>query len=70
MPTHPDLPDGWHEHARRRSREVVEAVERARAEREATAPRSLAQLARERRERMTAEDQARSATSVPPPQGG
>jgi hypothetical protein len=67
MPTHPDLPEGWQEHARRRSREVTEAVERARAEREAAAPRSLAQLAREQRERLTAEDRARSTTSVPPP---
>jgi hypothetical protein len=67
MPTHPDLPEGFHERARRRSREVTEAVERARAAREATAPRSRAQLARERRERLTAEDEARSGTSVPPP---
>jgi hypothetical protein len=50
------MPDGFHEAARRRSAEVTEAVERARAAREANAPKSLDQLARERRARLEAQD--------------
>ena len=67
MPTHPDLPDGFHEIARRRSAEVTEAIERARAAREASAPKSRVERARERRARLEAEDAARAARSVPPP---
>lgn len=69
MPTHPDMPDGWHDVARRRSAKVTAAVERARAAREALAPKSRDQLARERRARLEAEEAARAATSVPPPGG-
>lgn len=61
------MPDGFHDAARRRSAEVTEAIERARAAREASAPESREQLARERRARLEAEDAARAATSVPPP---
>lgn len=68
MPTHPDMPDGFHEVARRRSAEVTDAIERARAAREARAAKSRDQLARERRARLDREDAARAATSVPPPQ--
>jgi antitoxin (DNA-binding transcriptional repressor) of toxin-antitoxin stability system len=62
------MPDGFHDVARRRSGEVTEAVERARAAREANAVKSREQLARERRSRLEAEDGARAATSVPPPE--
>lgn len=61
------MPEGFHEAARRRSAEVTEALERARAAREAAAPKSRDELARERRERLEAQDAARAATSVPPP---
>lgn len=61
------MPDGFHQAARRRSAEVTEAIERARAIREASAPKSRDQLAREGRERLEAQDAARAATSVPPP---
>jgi len=67
VPTHRDLPDGFHEISRRRSAEVTEAIERARAGREANAAKTRDQLARERRARLNAEDAARAATSVPPP---
>jgi hypothetical protein len=33
VPTHRDMPDSFHEVARRRSAEVTEAIERARAAR-------------------------------------
>jgi hypothetical protein len=69
MPTHRDMPDGFHEIARRRSAETTDAIERARAAREAGAAKSRAQLACERRERLEAEDAARAATSIPPPPG-
>jgi len=61
------MPDGFHDVARRRSAEVTEAIERARAVREANAPKSREELARERRARLEAQDAARAATSVPPP---
>lgn len=67
MPTHPDMPEGFHDVARRRSAEVTAAIERARAAREASAPKSREQLARERRARLEAADASRAATSVPPP---
>jgi len=67
MPTHRDLPDGFHDVARRRSAEVTEAIERARAARETNAAVSRDQLARDRRSRLEAEDAARAGTSVPPP---
>lgn len=62
------MPDGFHDVARRRSAAVTDAIERARAAREANAPKSRDQLARERRARLEAEDAARAATSVPPPE--
>ncbi|HKG38658.1 MAG TPA: hypothetical protein VKB25_06685 [Conexibacter sp.] len=61
------MPEGFHEAARRRSAEVTEAIERARAEREASAPKSREQLARARCDRLEAQDAARAATSIPPP---
>jgi hypothetical protein len=67
MPTHRDMPESWQAHARRRSAEVTDAVERARALREQSAPKTLPQLARERRARLAAADAARTFTSVPPP---
>jgi hypothetical protein len=67
MPTHRDMPDGFHDAARRQSAQMTEAVERARAVREANAPKSLEQLARERRARLEAQDAARAATSIAPP---
>jgi hypothetical protein len=67
MPTHRDMPQSWQEHARRRSDDVTRAVEHARALREQTAVKTLPELARERRSRLTAADAARAATSVPPP---
>jgi hypothetical protein len=70
MPTHPDMPEGWQEHARRRSQEVLEADERARRQRAEDAPVGLDELARKRRERMAAEDARRAAQSVPPPPPG
>jgi hypothetical protein len=67
MPTHRDMPAAWQEHARRRSQDVTRAVERARDLREQSASKTLPQLARERRSRLTAADAARAATTVPPP---
>jgi len=67
VPTHRDMPDGFHDAARRRSAEVTDAIERARALREANAVKSRDQLARERRSRLEAADAARAASSVPPP---
>jgi phosphoglycolate phosphatase-like HAD superfamily hydrolase len=67
VPTHRDMPEGFHDAAHRRSAEVTEAVERARAARAATAVNSRDQLARERRARLESEDAARTATSRPPP---
>jgi len=61
------MPEGWEEQARRRSAAMLQAVERARSEREATAPKSREQLASERRARLEAEDAARATTSAPPP---
>lgn len=56
MPTHKDLPEGFHEAAERRSREAYEATLRAAQQRKATYAARLA-----------AADEARAATSVPPP---
>jgi len=67
VPTHPDKPEGWEQQARRRSAEMLQAVERARSAREAAAPKSRDQLMRERRARLAAEDAARAVTSAPPP---
>jgi hypothetical protein len=67
MPTHRDMPEGWQEHARRRSQEMAQAVERAREARATAAPASLDELARRRRRRLEAQDAARSDASVPPP---
>jgi hypothetical protein len=67
VPTHRDVPEGFHDAARQRSAEITEAIERARAAREANAVKSRDQLARERRVRFEAEDAVRAATSVPPP---
>jgi hypothetical protein len=67
MPTHPDMPQGWRDYARRRSAEVTTAVEQARLERERTAPAPLDQLARRRAARLAAQEAARAFTSVPPP---
>jgi hypothetical protein len=67
MPTHRDMPDGFHDVARRRSAEMTEAIERARVAREASAPKIRDQLAREPRVLLEAQDTARAATSVPPP---
>jgi hypothetical protein len=64
MPTHRDMPDGFHDAARRRSADATEAFERARAAREASARKSRDELARERLEAL---EDARAATSVPPP---
>jgi hypothetical protein len=67
MPSHRDMPEGWQAHARRRSDEAAQAVERAREARAATAPVGLDELARRRRRRLQAQDAARDDTSVPPP---
>ncbi len=67
MPTHRDMPASWQEHARRRSDDVTRAVEHARALREQDAPKTLPELARERRARLAAADAARATTSMPPP---
>lgn len=67
MPTHRDMPDGFHDAARRRSAQVTQAIEQARAAREANAPKSREELARERRAQLEAREAARAATSVPPP---
>jgi hypothetical protein len=67
MPTHRDMPEGWQAHARRRSDETAQAVERAREAREAVAPVGLDELASRRRRRLEAQDAARSDTSFPPP---
>jgi len=56
MPTHREMPDGWHEHAARR-RAAVDKAEQSSRE---AAKRALA-------ERLRAQDLAREATSVPPP---
>jgi len=61
------MPDGFHDVARRRSAEITEAIERARAVREANAPKSREQLARERRVQLEDQETARAATSIPPP---
>jgi hypothetical protein len=56
VPTHRDKPKGFEEAARRRTREMDEAVEDARRER-----------ALGWRGRVEAEEETRRATSVPPP---
>jgi hypothetical protein len=65
MPTHRDMPAAWQEHARRQAT----TVDRARELRALQAPKSLAELARERRARLAAADAARALTSAPPPSG-
>jgi hypothetical protein len=67
MPTHPDMPQGWQEYARRRSAEVTQAVEQARTVREQNAAAPLDQLGRRRAARLAAQEAARARLSIPPP---
>jgi hypothetical protein len=63
VPTHKDMPDGWHKATERRVAETDIADERARDSRKHRAPNGAPRRLTERQ----AIDEAREATSVAPP---